>query len=119
MTDRTPLREAALNTDRELWRETEGDYYAPSIHVTEQGGIGITVSGDTAVRSIREWHALSRTPPLSSPEQIADLIDKVILKARCFEAACRLDPKDWQFAQRQLQEARDAAIAALFVDEGK
>ena len=31
--------EAKQNTDRELWRrETNGDYYAPSIHVTATGG---------------------------------------------------------------------------------
>jgi hypothetical protein len=60
------LKECA-NTDRELWRETEGDYYAPSIHVTEHGGIGINVGGTVVVRPIREWHALAtRTPAPSS-----------------------------------------------------
>lgn len=35
---------AAVNTDREIWRGPDtgdGSYYADSIHVTEDGGIGI------------------------------------------------------------------------------
>ena len=59
MTDRV-----AKNTDRELWREGGGDgngmsYYEPSIHVTEQGGIGINVGGNVHVRQLREWHGLA------------------------------------------------------------
>jgi len=49
---------ACQNTDRELWREREGDYYADSIHVTEQGGIGINCGGHVLVRTLREWHGL-------------------------------------------------------------
>jgi len=48
----------AKNTDREIWREREGDYYADSIHVTASGGIGINCSGDVKVRPVREWHSL-------------------------------------------------------------
>lgn len=35
MTDET---QACKNTDRELWRERQGDFYADSIFVTENGG---------------------------------------------------------------------------------
>jgi hypothetical protein len=54
---------ACANTDRELWREGDGDgngmsYYEPSIHVTEQGGIGINVGGMVYVKTLREWHGL-------------------------------------------------------------
>jgi len=56
------------NTDRELWRETDS-YFAPSIHVTEQGGIGINVSGRVIVMPIRAWHALALA---SSPEEGID-----------------------------------------------
>lgn len=51
--------EATLNTDRELWREPPGDFYANSIHVTEQGGIGINVGGVVRVKSLAAWHAMS------------------------------------------------------------
>lgn len=47
------------NTDRELWRETEGDFYAPSIHVTQDGKIRIKVGGLVITKSLREWHALA------------------------------------------------------------
>lgn len=52
------MSEMVRNTDRELWRETPGDYYAPSLHVTEGGGIGMNVGGFVIVKPIREWHAL-------------------------------------------------------------
>lgn len=50
---------ACKNTDRELWREREGDYYADSLFVTEGGGIGIDCGGHVIVKPIREWHRLA------------------------------------------------------------
>lgn len=50
---------AVENTDRELWREIDGDYYAPSLHVTKHGGIGINVGGYVYVKRLRDWHALA------------------------------------------------------------
>ena len=52
-------QKAAQNTDRELWREREGDYYADSIHVTKDGGIGINSGGTVYVKSLRNWHELA------------------------------------------------------------
>lgn len=52
--------QCAANTDRELWREREGDYYADSIHVTAQGSIGINCGGTVYVMSLREWQARAR-----------------------------------------------------------
>ena len=46
------------NTDKEIWREIDEDYYSPSIHVTKQGDIGIDVGGHVIVQSVREWHKL-------------------------------------------------------------
>ncbi len=58
-----------LNTDRELWREREGDYYADSIHVTEGGGIGINCGGFVIVKSLRAWHKLaSKDLPPPTPK---------------------------------------------------
>lgn len=55
--------DATQNTDRELWREPfpdpPGDYYAPSIHVTAQGGVGINVGGLVYVMTLRNWHSLA------------------------------------------------------------
>lgn len=68
MTERKPLIPEAqaaidragngprLNTDRELWRERKGDFYADSLHVTEDGGIGMNVGGTVIVMPILEWH---------------------------------------------------------------
>lgn len=50
---------ATKNTDRELWREKEGDFYSPSIHVTASGAIGINVGGMVVVRTLCQWHALA------------------------------------------------------------
>lgn len=43
------------NTDKEIWRQKEGDFYSSSIHVTETGGISIDVGGHVIVMSIDEW----------------------------------------------------------------
>jgi hypothetical protein len=50
---------AARNTNRELWREREGDYYADSLFVTEGGGIGMNVGGLVIVLPLRMWHKLA------------------------------------------------------------
>ena len=44
------------NTDKELYRESEGDYYSPSLHVTKDGLIGINVGGSVHVMRLRDWH---------------------------------------------------------------
>lgn len=72
---------ACANTDRELWRETEGDYYSPSIHVTEGGGIGIDVGGTVIVKPLREWHraAIEATTVNGDGlvERVCEIIDAV------------------------------------------
>lgn len=60
----------AKNTDRELWRERNGDYYAPSLFVTEGGGIGMNVGGTVIVRPVREWHKLALSLLSTQMEQI-------------------------------------------------
>lgn len=62
--------QAAKNTDRELWREREGDYYADSIHVTAGGAIGMNCGGMVIVKPLREWHALCAPlqPAAQQPE---------------------------------------------------
>lgn len=46
---------AKINTDKELWRESE-DHYSPSIHVTKDGRIGINVGGLVIENKLRGWH---------------------------------------------------------------
>jgi hypothetical protein len=58
---------ACVNTNRELWREVEGDYYAPSVFVTAGGGIGIDVGGMVYVKPVRDWHALASAPSAPQP----------------------------------------------------
>ncbi len=47
------------NTDVEVWRRNPGDYYSPSMHVTESGGIGMNVGGLVVVLPIEDWHGLA------------------------------------------------------------
>lgn len=49
----------AKNTDRELWRERPGDFYADSLFVTEGGGIGLNCGGTVCVKPIRAWMQLA------------------------------------------------------------
>jgi hypothetical protein len=50
---------AASNTDKELWRYDTEDEWSDSIHVTENGGIGINCGGHVIVLPIRAWHELA------------------------------------------------------------
>jgi hypothetical protein len=61
--------QACENTDREIWREREGDAYADSIHVTKNGGIGINCGGYVIVMTPRNWHRVAKeyTNSLGSP----------------------------------------------------
>lgn len=51
--------EPKQNTNRELWRETPGDYYSPSLFVTKDGAIGMNVGGSVFVKSIQAWYILA------------------------------------------------------------
>lgn len=54
--------QACKNTDREIWRgpdEGNGSYYADSIYVTVDGGIGINAGGRVIVMPLRAWHSLA------------------------------------------------------------
>ena len=53
------MKQPVKNTDTELFREKEDDYYSPSLHKTEHGQIGINVGGTVYVKSLREWHELA------------------------------------------------------------
>ena len=44
------------NTDKLLWVEDKDDPFSPSIHITEDNGIGINVGGKVIVLPIREIH---------------------------------------------------------------
>jgi len=47
---------AYQNTDKEIWRKRPGDFYSPSIFVTEKGDIGINVGGFVIVSPVETWH---------------------------------------------------------------
>jgi len=51
-----PVITCASNTDKEIWRRILDDYHSPSIHVTENGDIGINVGGYILVAPIEKWH---------------------------------------------------------------
>lgn len=53
------MTKAAQNADTELWRQTPGDYYSPSIHVTKDGKIGINVGGIVLVEDVEVWHRIN------------------------------------------------------------
>ena len=55
------------NTDREIWRERDGDFYADSIYVTERGSIGINCGGKVFVMKLRDWHDLASGAIIPAP----------------------------------------------------
>ena len=70
----TAAEEGVENTDRELWREREGDYCANSIHVTEGGGIGMSVGGNVIVKPIEEWFALAARPLSGDTKELVERV---------------------------------------------
>ncbi len=53
------MNDCCLNTDKELWREKQGNFYSDSIHVTEFGGIGMNCGGYVIVSPIRGWYKVA------------------------------------------------------------
>lgn len=66
-------QQPCTNTDKELWRKSDA-FLSPSVHVTESGGIGISVAGLVIVMPVEKWHALAKRA------EIMNLQDR--LKAR-------------------------------------
>lgn len=95
---------AVQNNDRELWRETSGDFYADSIHVTMGGNIGIQVGGHVLVMPLKRWFeaglaAQDETPATPVPadgeidmltDRLANFVDNAIRKGTCSTYS------DWQ-----------------------
>lgn len=58
----TPERidlQGGKNTEREIYRRIEGDFYSPSIAVTADDNIVLKVGGLCVGKKIEDWHALS------------------------------------------------------------
>ena len=49
---------SCINTDKNIWRKVERDYYSPSIHITQDGNIGINVGGHVIIMPIESWFLL-------------------------------------------------------------
>lgn len=69
---------ALKNTDHELWRERDGDYYADSIHVTDYGSIGINCGGSVIVAPLRTWHKALSGAPSVPMAGVAALVKKLV-----------------------------------------
>lgn len=86
----------ALNTDREIWRERPGDFYADSIHVTAQGTIGIDCGGMVYTLPVRDWHRLAteaaRSPAPAPAEGVTDAMVERASRAMC--QAAGFDPNE-------------------------
>ena len=91
------MTEPCLNTDREIWREREGDFYADSIHVTQDGRIGINCGGFVIVLPVRSWHALAsnqveRHVPTERAQAAADEHSRPCV---LFRPALSIDGNKW------------------------
>jgi hypothetical protein len=75
------------NTDREIWREREGDYYADSIHVTEGGGIGINCGGMVYVKPLREWHRLAKEASVAHSESGSSAMEQYAEREKLIAAS--------------------------------
>jgi hypothetical protein len=96
-----------MNTDVELWREQEGNYYSDSIHRTQSGGIGIDCGGTVFVKTLRQWHKLASDDSILD-EEVAKLRREPEPAADTGQEWTELDKK---FAQEDAENL--AAIAHI------
>lgn len=77
MTKETKTDNARENTDRELWRTTEGDYYSKhKIYISENGGaLTICEDGFCVTRHVAAWFESVRTPSPTSVEH-GDVVER-------------------------------------------
>ena len=76
---------AVINTYKEIWRKIPGDYYSPSIHITEFGGIGINVGGHVLVAPVEKWHkAGNKYLAVPDPNELITNRSTLTAKARAF-----------------------------------
>ncbi len=59
MGDHGLIYECKVNTDREIFRLTDDDYYSPYMFITKERNIGIGVGGHVFVKPVEEWHRLA------------------------------------------------------------
>lgn len=99
-----PKYQAALNTDKELWRRNDKDshdsYYEPSIHVTQDDLIGIDVGGTVVLKTVEDWHKMATnggwnnariSPPLKSGRYWAVIAIKTEIGMTYCEWNCHFD----------------------------
>lgn len=78
------------NTDKQIWTEVERDPYAPSIHVTEQGHIGINVEGHVIQMPVKQWHEAGK-------RRLSPFISEVIHDACRYLSGANLQRAQYDF----------------------
>lgn len=115
------MSDSCENTDKEIWRERPGDFYADSIHVTEQGGIGLNVGGRVMVLPVRKWFELAndRLNELDAPSPLRQA-EKAVIEAAEKWGELYLGPCEYN--EPRFVEARqnlfDSVRALSRLDEG-
>jgi hypothetical protein len=109
-----PLDQSADNTDRELWRERKGDFYADSLFVTEHGGIGIHCGGYVFVKPIRGWYALAseNTTLIARVRELEARTHADIVRL-INDVSSLLAGRDFDMGEKRTLEARNAALTEL------
>lgn len=64
------------NTDKEIWRERENDFYSDSVFVTKDGGIGMNRAGSVVVKTVEKWLELNKNVD-ELIRCLSDLIDQI------------------------------------------
>jgi hypothetical protein len=120
------------NTDTEIWRETVGDYYAPSIYKTINNKIGVNVGGTCIEADVREIHgALAIVNGLKTtatqPSQLETLVRRIEKKDKAIKVAIIVllnhYPKDFEAIfsttdlNQMLVDTKDVMEESLSVEE--
>jgi hypothetical protein len=113
--------QAGQNTDRELWREREGDYYADSIHVTKGGGIGIDCGGSVIVMPLRKWHDMALRAEAAEALHRQEFSEHVLTKAAMerSESALALEKQKREAAEKDAERLRNGEVIGFRKDDHK
>jgi len=111
-TNHNEIVSGAKNTDKEIWRKVEGDYYSSSIHVTKEGAIGINVGGTVFVMPVEKWHACVKREGEAREKDIMGGKTPYLLNNKTVEEMTRL-------AMEAIKEGRPCVYKLCYDKEKK
>lgn len=83
------------NADKLVWQKDPLDPNSPSVHMTEGGGLGLTVSGRTIVLPVEVWHSMATTGfKRFEPDKRTTFVIALTLLQNAYRSFCDIGQKE-------------------------